>query len=301
MKILGSRQQNRVALVIRVKGGALLIVLMLAAVMSAFMLSLLGGSRVALDNATAIGSHLNGRLDFETARSKLLMEMYTTPLHILGPKGYAQVGNQRQTKINNFHGAEFQFEDVVVQIQDTSGLVTIQPFDEEEFERLLAFYEVQEDQRVVLTEQILDWIDEDTFVRMQGAESGDYAERFLPANRSLQNIEELSLLPNMTEELFDNIRQDLALYGNANLLEPFTPDKLLPLIFNETEVQFIENKRNYAAEPSASGGGGELIYPSGHFNVRISGVEYGKNSLNFSIIRGLGTLKPFYVVNEKFN
>ncbi|MCF2948439.1 type II secretion system protein GspK [Paraglaciecola aquimarina] len=281
------------------KGAALIIVLMLTAVISVFMMTLLGSSRMSLDVAVSINRNLMNQLEFESVKSKLLMEMYTTSFHLIGPST-AFVYDEEQPSKANLFGRPFVFSQHNIEIQDQTGLVSLQPFDKDALNALLAHYEVDEEQRIVISEQIEDWIDDDKFVRLQGAENGDYEQAFLPNNKAFQSVLELSLIPAISMELYDRISADFSLISDFSLVESFVPDYLVDLVSDSQDVDLFVEQRSGSVNLEVRGideGG----YPSGYFDISITGEEKVNSKLTFTIIRSLGSIKPFYVINEEYN
>ena len=105
-------------------------------------------------------------------------------------------------RINVPNGWEVQIE-----IRDEGGKLPINTMDEALLNRLLEeeldfdFGTSRE-----LSSTLLDWIDEDDYRRLNGAESDDYLSENPPyraANRPLQSLEELRLLKVWEDEFFD--------------------------------------------------------------------------------------------------
>lgn len=97
--------------------------------------------------------------------------------------------------------------EVHIEIRDEGGKLPINTMDEALLNRLLEeeldfdFGTSRE-----LSSTLLDWIDEDDFRRLNGAESDDYLNENPPyraANRPLQSLEELRLLKVWKDEFFD--------------------------------------------------------------------------------------------------
>ncbi|MCW8917631.1 MAG: general secretion pathway protein GspK [Gammaproteobacteria bacterium] len=84
-------------------------------------------------------------------------------------------------------------ESTLLQLQDQRGLINLHHLDQELLGRLLAQHGIPLEQRGRLIDTLLDYIDEDDFRRLQGAEKSDYEEASLPppANRPLRTLQEL--------------------------------------------------------------------------------------------------------------
>jgi hypothetical protein len=82
---------------------------------------------------------------------------------------------------------------MIVRIQDAAGLIDANRVDLDVWRRLAEFVGVPTEQRDTLGDRILDYIDEDDFRRLNGAERDDYlsAGRDPPLNRPLESTRSL--------------------------------------------------------------------------------------------------------------
>jgi len=97
--------------------------------------------------------------------------------------------------------------EVSVTITDEGGKLAINTMDEELLNRMLEeSFEFDFGTSRELSSMLLDWIDEDSTKRLNGAESEDYLRRNPPyraANGPLQSLEELRMLEVWEDEFFD--------------------------------------------------------------------------------------------------
>lgn len=267
------------------------------------MTSTLSNTRVQFDMAVSLNQNIDNRLKLETAKSMLMMELYTSTLHLVGKKKQSadELKSDAPNNDINFFGRKFVFNDVETVIQDQSGLVSLQPFNDKLFSSFLALHEVDDKTRMQIVDQLQDWLDKDNFTRIRGAEKGDYPQPFLPTNNDFQTLHELFLVPSVSPEIYNSIKNDLSVYSGFDLVSNFMPVHLLPLQLSDDETKTLIETRQLTGPSDNEMNGEEEVYPSGYFNIELKSVVNGQNALSFSIIRGLGTQKPFYIINENYN
>lgn len=273
------------------KGAALLIVIMITAIMSIIMTLMLHQSRLDMKLAALVKHRTLAELELKTAQSTFVYKMMTSPLHLVGPK-YTDNNVVLEPLVEDFKGSVTKDGAISVSIQDLSGLVSLFPFDEKNFYRLLIENGYSDEMVVSFKDKLADWQDGDSLTRLEGKEQGDYVEYpFFPSNMLLQTVDELAYL--LEPIVFENIKQWVVLYGQGNINRQFTPEAL----YSAVGIK-VNNNKEYAL--SVGDGEGEYIYPSGRYLVTLSFTS-NDVSLNkqFLLIRGLETFQPFFVVNEK--
>lgn len=103
-----------------------------------------------------------------------------------------------------------------VTLTDAGGLLNVNNADEPRFTRYLTLKGVDAPTARRIAQQLLDWRDEDSFARPDGAEATEYDRRgLLCRNDDLFALEELLYLPAMTREIFERIRPDLCAGGDG--------------------------------------------------------------------------------------
>jgi general secretion pathway protein K len=217
--------------------------------------------------------------------------MMTSPLHLVGPQ-YTGNNVVLEPLVEDFKGSVTKDGAISVSVQDLSGLVSLFPFDEKNFYRLLIENGYSDEMVVSFKDELADWQDGDSLTRLEGKEHGDYAEYpFFPSNMILQTVDELAYL--LEPIVFENIKPWIALYGQGNINRQFTPEAL----YSAVGIK-VNNNKEYTL--SVGDGEGGYIYPSGRYLVTLSfaGNDVSLNK-QFLLIRGLETFQPFFVVNEK--
>jgi len=108
-----------------------------------------------------------------------------------------------------------------VRLADEAGKININRADEDTLRRVFTNLGVEEPQRSILVDSILDWRDEDDLHRLNGAEKDYYSSLsppYTPKNGPLDTVEDLLWVRGMTPELF------YGLEGEVGLKDIFTVD-----------------------------------------------------------------------------
>jgi general secretion pathway protein K len=85
------------------------------------------------------------------------------------------------------------------------------------FERLLMVRGIDQQDARAITDNLLDWLDEDDRAQTSDSESKYYAslsEPYPPRNGPLTSLEELILVKGVSPEVYERIKNDLTIYGN---------------------------------------------------------------------------------------
>lgn len=101
---------------------------------------------------------------------------------------------------------------------DAQSLIGVSDATDEQWQRYFKAKGIEAGVARKLTDQILDWVDQDDFRRAEGAEREQYEEGDItPANGPIRSLDELLYLPAMTREIFDQIKDDLAVAASGKL------------------------------------------------------------------------------------
>ena len=105
-------------------------------------------------------------------------------------------------------------------LQDYSGLVSLRRFYPEFLDGLMKYFGASEENRRAFVDSLLDWIDLDDLIRLNGAEK-DYYETlgYRPRNSPLMTLDEILLIRGMDESLYPKIQPFLIL-GNSDGINP---------------------------------------------------------------------------------
>jgi len=103
-----------------------------------------------------------------------------------------------------------------VEFADAVGLLDLNVAEEAQLTTYLRLVGVETGRASAIAHQILDWRDEDDFVRPLGAERANYEGSGVEiANDRFAAVEQLLYLPSMTRDIYARIRRDIILEGTG--------------------------------------------------------------------------------------
>lgn len=126
-------------------------------------------------------------------------------------------------------------------ISDESGKINVNKLTEETRDNFIKFvtaYKLEEHTAEIITDSILDWLDEDDLHHINGAEKDYYAtlpEPYEPKNGSFESIEELTLIKGITPQIFELLRDHLTIYGSGKINVNFASKEVLLCVSAITE------------------------------------------------------------------
>ena len=133
-----------------------------------------------------------------------------------------------------------------VHLTDAMGRIDLNSVTETQFRRFLSAHKVSESTAEAITSQLLDWRDDDDFRRRNGAEADTYRRRGMePRNGPIRSVEELLFLPAMTDDIFFQIRPQVALAGDNVIHAGTAPAEVmmsLPGITREVADTIIKQR-----------------------------------------------------------
>ena len=118
-------------------------------------------------------------------------------------------------------------------ISDEGAKININKITDEtraSFVKVLTAYKLEELTAEIITDSILDWLDEDELHHVNGAEKQYYdtlPEPYEPKNGPFETIEELTLVRGITPEIFELLREHLTIYGSGKINVNFAPKEVL--------------------------------------------------------------------------
>jgi hypothetical protein len=110
-----------------------------------------------------------------------------------------------------------------VYISSENGKLNINAIDEknrEIFKNFLTKIGVDTVDADIITDSMLDWIDQDDLTHINGAEDGYYGslpDYYSSKDALFSSIEEMALIRGVTPEIFENIRDYITVYGEKNI------------------------------------------------------------------------------------
>ena len=126
-------------------------------------------------------------------------------------------------------------------ISDESGKINVNKVTDEtrdNFIKFLTAYKLEEHTAEIITDSILDWLDEDDLHHVNGAEKGYYAtfpEPYEPKNGPFESLEELTLVKGITPQIFELLRDHLTIYGSGKINVNFASKEVLLYVPTITE------------------------------------------------------------------
>ncbi len=120
-------------------------------------------------------------------------------------------------------GWVFDKAQVSVSVSDESAKIDINTANNELLKGLFRYAGMGEDDAAKLLDAVLDWRDQDTLRRPQGAEEADYAQagfKGRPANYPFQSTEELQLVLGMPAGVYQRIAPMITVYSRQSGVNP---------------------------------------------------------------------------------
>ncbi len=205
---------------------------------------------------------------------------------------------------------------VRVSLQDSNGLISLITFRTDVFNNLLKLLGVEEEKRRIIIDSYLDWIDQDDFARLNGAEK-DYYEREgkpKPRNYEIQYKEELSFIRGMDRELYKRLEPFITILPN-NGFNPNTAKKEVLQAYLDLEdngtlqslLDFLSNQTLLSDTQLFQLTGKRIIldegvyyYPSRFFEVAIkAGNPDPVYTIRFGLDLRVKTNTPFEILYWK--
>jgi len=140
-------------------------------------------------------------------------------------------------------------DDLYVQAQDSNGMLSLTSLDPSGMDRLIKRFGGLDDTSGIMN-SYLDWIDEDNFARVNGAEEFYYKGQGLPygpRNYPIQYKEEIEWVRGMNRKLYDRIEPFLTLLPSTGFNPNTASDGVLMAYLNIDE-ESLRNLKNYMAK-----------------------------------------------------
>jgi general secretion pathway protein K len=185
--------------------------------------------------------------------------------------------------------------DIFVQVQDSNGKLSLATVNQTAMERLIRTAGGRENSSSILN-SYLDWIDEDAFSRLNGAEEYYYRSQGLPVPRNypIQFKDELQWVKGMDAELYGKLEPYFTILLSTGFNPNTAGDEVLKAYLNLDEESLKPLKEHLAQRNVRSDV--ELYALTGR---RIaSGVDFGHffPSLFFEIKVSVGAPKNIYTI-----
>lgn len=137
---------------------------------------------------------------------------------------------------------------VTIRIRDSNGLISLTTVhDTDAIERLLKIVYPDKKDLSVFVDSLKDWIDNDDFSRVNGAESFYYRSNnkpYLSRNYPIQYIEELAFIKGMEDVSLDKLMPYLTILPNTGFNPNTAPDEVL-MAYLDISKEVLENLKNF--------------------------------------------------------
>ncbi|NHH89257.1 type II secretion system protein GspK [Pseudoalteromonas sp. MB47] len=267
------------------QGVALFMVLMITAIMAVIMIYM---SSRGQNNARLTGlikQNTDAVLELESAQAEIVFDYMTSSFGILGPRQDFQGQPVSNTMTQDFKGGIKEHENFTVKVQDIGGLVSILPYNEKDFLKLLTNNGLSTEKIPRVKDRLKDWQDADNLTHIEGAEKGDYAEPNLPTNATIQSIKELEYIIE-DNEIYTKIEPYLVLYSGDYIVRQYMPNSLYSAL-----GLTVPDERNAPIE------GGS--YPSGRYKIEITFTKNLSITKSFTLLRGVDSFRPYFITDDE--
>lgn len=215
---------------------------MIVAVMTVAISSIINHNHQLVSEARLLKEYGNAKLRARTVRTHIIKLFTTTPIWTSWQLSEQLKQYQIVTGFNMF-GEPFEFEGATIAIQPNIGKVSLVPLNINMFDKLLQYADVEVGQRLIILDSLEDWMDNDNFVRLNGAEKQFYNTPSLPRNAPVQSIDELRMVRGMTDDIWRKVSPYLTLFGVEEIDERFVEDSFLKKILNEFNYEQLNVAR----------------------------------------------------------
>ena len=220
----------------RERGIALIQVLLIAGIIGLLMMQLGLTAREQVARAKRLDDRATLELAALSRESALIYTLLTEPW----------VGNPDSANPYaaawNFSGQPFTVDDITFTLQDESGRLRVPLYGSAEFAYVVAGLGVDRDRARRLGAQLMDLQGVSAGLAPLGADVGNDSPgtgRGYP----LQDLAELKLLPDMSEDLYRRLRPLLTLYPTPGFNPMTAPPELLRAHLSDSQLQGLEDAR----------------------------------------------------------
>ena len=220
----------------RERGIALIQVLLIAGIIGLLMMQLGLTAREQVARAKRLDDRATLELAALSRESALIYTLLTEPW----------VGNPDSANPYaaawNFSGQPFTVDDITFTLQDESGRLRVPLYGSAEFAHVVAGLGVDRDRARRLGAQLMDLQGVSAGLAPLGGDAGSDSPgtgRGYP----LQDLAELKLLPDMSEDLYRRLRPLLTLYPTPGFNPMTAPPELLRAHLSDSQLQGLEDAR----------------------------------------------------------
>jgi len=286
-------------------GAALIFAILISLLLSVLAVFFTAQSRLHIHTAEQLSKKLEARLSAKSLVAKTVFAISNLNYQVLEWPGESQV-----EPLQPFARWYERNESTRVFIQDLASRPSLVPMERREWQAYLVSYGLTELDASSYLDKLEDWIDSDSFRRLQGLEVRGYQSLnsgIMPRNAPVQSLEELLWIPGMTRTLYDALAPALSYWGTSNrsplagsaeMIEAYYgPDRLDDLLASRGAASFARAAYNQLADVDFTR---VNDLRSGLFRIEVStGAGLVRAELVAEVNVGGSDLFPFNVVSWK--
>jgi general secretion pathway protein K len=227
------------------QGVALIQILLLTGILSVLALYVTQTANSQITQAKWADEKAKAEVALHSAESALLFELFTQK------KVNSQYSENKDANTIserwNFYAVPFNIHDnVVVKIQDQSGLIQLHYPDVSLLKKLVATIEPSQNNVNVVVDHILDWQDIDNVQRLNGGEMEDYANGLGIRNGAVPSIYDIKHVRSMSPAIRELLLTNTTIYqSGAFSLVNAAPDILRIIAGDNAAQQIIALRDNH--------------------------------------------------------
>lgn len=219
------------------KGVALAQVLLLVAIISVLLLSMLHVNQQMIQTTDTVQQRTQLKLALQTAKTRLLEALLTHNWESEPPNAADNLYASRW----NFHGEPFEVDGVIITIQNDASLLQITNLNEDYLTSGLEALNIKNARE--LAQKLIDWQDRDNEKRPQGGEQSDYGESLKVPNRYLQSMSDLAFIPGFNPEIIEKLNRAATVNAHGSYSPTHAPTELLSLFIDKDQAQTVARMR----------------------------------------------------------
>lgn len=193
-----------------------------------------------------------------------------------------------------------------VSYQELAAKLSLVPFRRSEWISVMQHYGVNNVSAEAVADKIEDWMDSDSFRRVQGMENRGYDftnTGVYPRNTIMQTLDEMAYIPGISQELLSVLKTEAVYWGSASRSPMLGSEAMIRSYGDQSIYEYVQKQR-------AENGNLRVVYnrlqgvdasvvndvPSGTFRISLD-VNYGLARFTREVdvnLRGTDTM-PFYI------
>lgn len=227
MEILNSYNRKE-----SIKGIALIQVLLITSILSILALYLSATAKQQIKISGWANDKAQAIVNIHSAESELVFSLLTE---------HRKYESNNRIRWNFFGSPFFMGSNVIVKMQDQSGLLHAHYPEPDRLKSLLLYHEVDINRANQVVDSLLDWQDVDSIARINGAETNDYLGRI--RNGDISNIFEIYDVKYITPSIYELLKTNMTIHRRGSFNPTTAPKKILAAITNDQIAEQVINLR----------------------------------------------------------